>query len=150
MPQTLQPTFIWQHFLIRAGLSALPALLFFGYPFLVLVGLKFLFVPLIMLVILVPYLTHLSYHHTRFILESDRVIYTNDFITTTVQEIKYKNIKEIILRQGVLQKYFGLGTVELLTHATASPNQSSGLKVYNVKDPFKVHALLKEHMDHIE
>jgi uncharacterized membrane protein YdbT with pleckstrin-like domain len=150
MTQTLQPTFIWQHFLIRAGLSALPATLLFGYPLFVFIGLVFLPVLFITLVLFVSYLMHLSYRRTRFILESDRVIYTNDFITTTVHEIKYKNIKEIILHQGVLQKYFGLGTVELLTHATASPNQSSGLKVYNVKDPFKVHALLKEHMDTVE
>ncbi|MCP4922891.1 MAG: PH domain-containing protein [bacterium] len=85
------------------------------------------------------------YKGSTFIFEGDHFIYKHKFITTVHRETDFKNVKEVVLKQGPFQRLFGVGTIHLLTHAT--PYQSgmtSGLKLFDLKNPHEVQQKIKE------
>jgi uncharacterized membrane protein YdbT with pleckstrin-like domain len=61
--------------------------------------------------------TALRYSKMKYAFADDRLIFSDHFITQDQKEIKYENIVEITLVEGVFQKRFGLGTIQLLTAA---------------------------------
>ncbi len=66
-----------------------------------------------------------------------KVIYKDSFINLAEKEVKYKNIREITMRQTFFQRLFNLGTIILFTNAeTGFGNGIFINNVENVKDVY--------------
>ena len=98
------------------------------------------------------FFTKEMYKRAHFKILEDRVEYFRDFVTLRITDLKYKNVKEMTLTQGPLQKVFGLGTILLQSHASPQSYKggSSGLKIYNIENPKEVFSFLKKKIDNVE
>jgi membrane protein YdbS with pleckstrin-like domain len=78
----------------------------------------------------------------------DRLEYAEGFWTAEQKSIKYRDIKEVHLRRGVVQRKYDLGTIQLST-ASASIMQSSnrsfsGILVHDIPNAQEVYQKIKE------
>jgi membrane protein YdbS with pleckstrin-like domain len=78
------------------------ALAFFGIPLVVYIGKK------------------LNYSRTEYNFLDDQLEFEEGFFTINRKVIKYRDVKEVTLRKGILQRIYGLGTIYLATLATGS------------------------------
>jgi uncharacterized membrane protein YdbT with pleckstrin-like domain len=83
------------------------ALGFFGIPAVALVGKK------------------LNYGRTEYRFFDDRLEFEEGFFSINKKVIKYRDVKEVTLRKGILQRIYGLGTIYLATLATGSSRGSN-------------------------
>lgn len=92
------------------------------------------------------------YKHIHFKILNDRVEYYRDFVGLHIKDLKYKNVKEMSLRQNPIQKLFGVGTILLQSHASPQTSKagSSGLKINNIENPQKIYSFLKKEIDKAE
>ncbi|UCG59958.1 MAG: PH domain-containing protein [Phycisphaerales bacterium] len=78
----------------------------------------------------------------------DRLEYAEGFWTAEQKSIKYSDVKEVHLRRGVVQRKYGLGTIQLSTasaSAMSGSNRSfSGIRVHNVPDAEQIYGQVKE------
>ena len=65
----------------------------------------------------------LNYARTEYRFYVDRLEFDEGFFTLQKKVIKYRDVKEVTLREGILQRIYGLGTVYLATLATDSVSQ---------------------------
>ena len=172
---TLRPVFVgWIAFLVQ-----LPAQLFLtvwaggffggfwttlvlGYnrvtsyaPFIFFGSLAFIGVPL------VAYLgKKLNYARTDYRFYRDRLEFEEGFFTINKKVIKFRDVKEVTLRKGILQRTQGLGTIYLATLATGSSSMSnpfaalgfgnvsaSGVNVRDVTQPDEVYEKVRSLVD---
>ena len=118
------------------------ALAFFGIPLVVYIGKKF------------------NYARTEYNFFDDRLEFEEGFFTINKKLIKYKDIKEVTLRKGFLQRAYGLGTIYLATEATGSSPSSgpfyalgfgnvsaSGVGVRDVPNPDEAYEKIKAIVD---
>jgi len=94
------------------------ALAFFGVPF------------------LAYYAKKRTYEKTVYKFFPDRFEYTEGFWTTENKTIKYKNITEVNMRKGVIQKKYDLGTIVLSTPAIGVQRgrAQSGIRISDIQD----------------
>ena len=62
----------------------------------------------------------LNYSRTEYRFYDDRLEYDEGFFTINKKVVKYRDITEVTLREGFLQRLYGLGTIYLATPATGS------------------------------
>jgi uncharacterized membrane protein YdbT with pleckstrin-like domain len=62
----------------------------------------------------------LNYARTEYKFFDEHLEFEEGFFTINKKVIKYKDIKEVTLRKGILQRTYGLGTIYLATLATGS------------------------------
>src|SRR5438477_6154832 len=62
----------------------------------------------------------LNYSRTEYRFYADRLEFEEGFFSINKKVIKFRDIKEVTLRKGILQRIYGLGTVYLATLATGS------------------------------
>jgi membrane protein YdbS with pleckstrin-like domain len=106
------------------------AVAFFGVPIVAYVGKK------------------LNYSRTEYRFYSDRLEFDEGFFSINKKVIKFRDMKETTLRQGILQRTYGLGSIYLATLATGSTRNTnpftalgfgnvsaSGVIVRDVSDP---------------
>jgi membrane protein YdbS with pleckstrin-like domain len=86
-----------------------------GSGILVVGGLLFIAVPLI-----AWFGKKLNYDRTEYRFYDDRLEFNEGFITLQKKVVKYRDVKEVSLRRGILQRTCGLGTVYLATLATGT------------------------------
>ncbi len=99
-----------------------------------------------------PFLTYFSSKRTtketEYRFYSDCLEYAEGFWTAEQKSIKYKDIKEVHLRQGIVQRKHGLGTLHLSTaSASAMPSSNrgfSGIRLHNIPDVEEVYQKAKE------
>lgn len=90
----------------------------------------------------------LNYARTEYKFADDRLEFEEGFFTINEKVVRYKDIKEVTLRKGLLQRMYDLGTIYLATEATGSstrPNvfsafgfgnvSASGIGVCDIRDP---------------
>ncbi|RME11050.1 MAG: PH domain-containing protein [Ardenticatenia bacterium] len=99
--------------------------IFFGLPLLVLIG------------------TQRMYAHTEYRFYRDRLEFEEGFWTIERKMIPYDRITEITFKQGVIQRRYGLGTIELLTAGTATRPQQSGIELRDIPNPNEVYEQVK-------
>jgi uncharacterized membrane protein YdbT with pleckstrin-like domain/RNA polymerase subunit RPABC4/transcription elongation factor Spt4 len=100
----------------------------------------------------IPFLTYFSSKRTtketEYRFYADRLEYAEGFWTTEQKSIKYSDIKEVNLRQGIVQRKHGLGTIQLSTaSASAMPSSNrgfSGIRLHNIPDVEEVYQKAKE------
>lgn len=74
-----------------------------------------------------------QYNNSTYDFYDTKVIYCDSFLNLTRKEVKYKYIREVIVRQNLLQSFFNLGTIVLLT--SASSYYRNGIYIPNVANP---------------
>lgn len=90
----------------------------------------------------------LNYMRTEYRFYSDRLEFDEGFFTINKKVIKFRDVKEVTLRKGFLQRIYGLGTIYLATLATGSTAganpfrafgfgnvSASGVSVRDIEDP---------------
>lgn len=100
----------------------------------------------------IPFLTYFSSKRTtketEYRFYCDRLEYAEGFWTAEQKSIKYSDIKEVHLRQGIVQRKHGLGTLHLSTaSASAMPSSNrgfSGIRLHNIPDVEEVYQKAKE------
>lgn len=91
-----------------------------------------------------------SYARTEYRFFADHLEFEEGFLTISKKVIRYSDVKEVVLRMGVLQRTCGLGSVYLATMATGGPTTSSpfsalsfsnssasGIVIRDIADPEK-------------
>jgi uncharacterized membrane protein YdbT with pleckstrin-like domain len=99
-----------------------------------------------------PFLAYFSskrtMKETEYRFYPDRLEYAEGFWTTEQKSIKYSDIKEVHLRQGIVQRKHGLGTLHLSTASasamTSSNRAFSGIRLHNIPDVEEVYQKAKE------
>lgn len=74
-----------------------------------------------------------------------KVVYRDSFINISEKEVKYKHIREVYLRRGLVQRMFGLGTIVLYTNAETG--YLGGITINNVENAEEVYKNIKELID---
>ncbi len=90
-----------------------------------------------------------TYAKTEYRFFQDKLEYYEGFFTVEEKSISYKNIVEVNLRQGIIQKKYGLGTILLSTPATGHQTgvSRSGKRILDIKEPRKIYKKVKELID---
>lgn len=92
------------------------------------------------------YSFHSLYKSAYFTISDASVRYDLDFfLYTKKKEILFKNIKEVEVRANLLQKFFGLGSIVLHTHAAGTHNRP-GITLYDLDDAESVYALIQKNV----
>jgi membrane protein YdbS with pleckstrin-like domain len=102
----------------------------------------------------------LNYSRTEYRFYPDRLEFEEGFFSINKKVIKFRDIKEVTLRKGILQRIYGLGTIYLATLATGStPNSSpfralgfgnisaSGVSVRDIRDPEQAFDKIRQMVD---
>jgi len=124
-------------------------------PFVFFGGLAFFGIPL------VTYLgKRLNYGRTEYRFFSDRLEFEEGFFSRNRKVVKYRDVKEVTLREGILQRIVGLGTVYLATLATGSGPRNnpfftlgfgnvsaSGIAVRDVQTPVEIYEKVRKLVD---
>jgi uncharacterized membrane protein YdbT with pleckstrin-like domain len=124
-------------------------------PFVFFGGLAFFGIPL------VSYFgKRLNYSRTEYRFFSDRLEFEEGFFSRNRKVVKYRDVKEVTLREGILQRTVGLGTVYLATLATGSGPQNnpffalgfgnvsaSGIAVRDVQTPAEIYEKVRKLVD---
>ncbi|MCC8368538.1 MAG: PH domain-containing protein [Rickettsia endosymbiont of Oxypoda opaca] len=79
-----------------------------------------------------------------FLIEDHKVSYVNRFFNYTIIDIRYEDIKEVNLKCNVLQRLFGLGTISMLSNATA---KKAGIKFFSIENPLEVYQEIQNKID---
>ena len=66
-----------------------------------------------------------------------KVIYKDTFLKLSEKEIKYKNIREVTMKQTVTQRYFNIGNIILYTNTEMGFGGISIMNVENVQDVYR-------------
>jgi membrane protein YdbS with pleckstrin-like domain len=118
------------------------AIAFFGIPVVAYVGKK------------------LNYARTEYRFHEDRLEFEEGFFNINKKVIKYKNVSEVTLHKGLLQRIYGLGTIYLATLATGSGPwnnifstlgfgnvSASGVGIRDVQEPEEIFDKVKSLVD---
>ena len=84
------------------------------------------------------------YKGTTFEITPTGVSRNLDFGIKQRKEILLRNVKEIQLKVGVLQRLFGVGTLILHTQASGVGQSKTGLSLFDLENSSEVYVLLKE------
>ncbi len=160
----LKPTFDFSYLTLQAIWLAMPIIvvLFIGVAFHKTFGLVhslfylILYAIIASLVILARYPYYL---YCSFTLDKDKVSCVSSFINYKRKDIKYEDIKEVVLKIGFVQKLFGLGTISVITNATISKHNpeiqflyfsvpravtEAGINLFNIANPMEVYEILQQ------
>lgn len=87
-----------------------------------------------------------TYAKTEYCFYQTKLDYHEGFFTTEEKTIDYKNITEVTLVKGIVQKKYGLGTIVLSTPATgfASGRARSGIRVQDIPNADQVYQQIKD------
>jgi len=112
-------------------------------PFELFGGLAFVGIPLVTYVG-----KRLNYARTEYKFFPDRLEFEEGFFTINKKVIRLRDVKEVTLHKNILQRMYGLGTIDLATLATGSAPRSnvfnalgfgnvsaSGIGVRDISDP---------------
>ena len=102
----------------------------------------------------------LNYSRTEYRFFEDRIEFDEGFFAINRKVIKYKDMKEVTLRRGILQRVYDLGTIYLATLATGSAPRNnifygmgfgnisaSGIGVRDVSQPDALYEKIKTLVD---
>jgi uncharacterized membrane protein YdbT with pleckstrin-like domain len=67
----------------------------------------------------------LNYARTEYRFFADHLEFEEGFFSINKKVIKFRDVKEVTLRKGILQRIYGLGTIYLATLATGSTRGSN-------------------------
>lgn len=74
-----------------------------------------------------------------------KVIYKDGFFNKTEKEIRYKHIREVVMRESFFQRFFNLGTIILYTNAETG--YGNGIYIQNIENVNDTYKKIKEIID---
>ncbi len=78
-----------------------------------------------------------QYNNYSYDFYKTKVCYKDSFLSISEKEVKYKYIREIVMRQSFIQRFFNIGTIVMFTNAeTGFGNGIAIVDVENVKDVY--------------
>jgi uncharacterized membrane protein YdbT with pleckstrin-like domain len=102
----------------------------------------------------------LNYSRTEYRFYTDRLEFEEGFFSINKKVIRFRDIKEVTLRKGILQRIYGLGTIYLATLATGSGQSfrpfvalgfgnvsGSGISVRDTVDPDQTFDRIRQLVD---
>ncbi len=102
----------------------------------------------------------LNYNRTEYRFFNDRLEFEEGFFSRNHKVVKFRDVKEVTLREGILQRSVGLGTVYLAALATGSGPRNnpffslgfgnvsaSGIAVRDVQNPAEVYDKIRKLVD---
>lgn len=93
----------------------------------------------------------IQYNHYEYNFYNTKVEYVDGFLNKEEKELKYKHIREVALKQNVIQRLFGIGTIRIFTNATSGYNRNNrnmnGLQIHCVENPQEQYKKVKELID---
>jgi uncharacterized membrane protein YdbT with pleckstrin-like domain len=102
----------------------------------------------------------LNYARTEYRFFNDRLEFEEGFFSRNHKVVKFRDVKEVTLREGILQRGVGLGTVYLATLATGSGPRNnpffslgfgnvsaSGIAVRDVQNPSEIYDKIRKLVD---
>ncbi len=98
----------------------------------------------------IPFLVYFvkkrTYEKTEYRFYKTKMEYYEGFFNLEEKTIQYKNITEVYLRRGIIQKQFNLGTIYLATPATGmtTSRARSGIAIMDIENPEDVYKKVKE------
>ncbi len=100
----------------------------------------------IFFILIFPFLIHLGLKagpvlNTYFVCNDSEIIYRTNFISLVQIRVKYTDIKEVILSQGIIQKKMKIGTVRAITQANIG---DAGIALFDIKEYQEVYDFLIE------
>jgi membrane protein YdbS with pleckstrin-like domain len=84
------------------------------------------------------------YAATTYRFSRSRLDYFEGFWAIEEKTIDLKNILEVYLRKGIIQRRYDLGTIVLSTAATGRMGAVSGIRMYDIKNPDSVYKEIRE------
>lgn len=85
-----------------------------------------------------------EYNATEFVIGKEKVSYIRNWIDYNRTDIRYENIKEVVVKQGVLKKLFNLGDVSLISNISSN---NAGITFFNIENPLQIYSLLQERIN---
>jgi len=95
------------------------------------------------LIVILLYLKK-EYSATTYKVYTDRIDFENGFFNTNYISIKWKDVKEIHYNQGIVQKLFGIGTINFITAANSNSSSYTGIRFNNIQTPREIYAKMLE------
>ena len=101
----------------------------------------------------------LNYARTEYRFYPDRLEFEQGFFTVNKKVFMFRDVREVTLQKSVMQRIYGLGTVNLSTLASDVPNQSpyarfgfgrgspSGASVQDIPNPDQAFAAIQKMVD---
>ena len=97
----------------------------------------------------------IQYNHYEYNFYNTKVEYVDGFLNREEKELKYKNIREVALKQNIVQRLFNIGTIRIFTNASSRFNSYgnnnmrnlNGLNIHCVENPKEQYEKLKELID---
>ncbi len=102
----------------------------------------------------------LNYSRTEYRFFDDHLEFEEGFFSINKKVIQFRDVKEVTMRQGILQRIYGLGTIYLATLATgSSPSfrpftalgfgnvSGSGISVRDIRDPDRAFDQIRQLVD---
>jgi hypothetical protein len=84
-----------------------------------------------------------------FELSENSVKYRRDFFGVVQKSVRYVDIKEVVLKQNIAQKWYDIGSVEVKVFAaTSNPEASTGIELFDLKNYKEVYDFLLEKTKH--
>ena len=82
------------------------------------------------------WMTKRNYEKTTYSFLPDRLVYYDGFFNREKKEVRYEMLREIGYTEGIFQRMYGLGSINLSTSATAASNkQRAGIVSKNGQIP---------------
>lgn len=122
--------------LIRPMLGALP---FAVTPFVAVGAAVFVGFPVVVVVS-----RAMNYRNTVYALHDDRLEIEEGFLTIHAKRVMFRDVREVSLRRGVLQRSVGLGSVYLATQATGTGASWNALGLLGTGSTFGSGAMIKD------
>ena len=112
-------------------------------PFIVFGAIAFFGVPLV-----AYFGKKLNYSRTEYRFFADRLEFEEGFFSINKKVIMFRDVREVTLRKGILQRIYGLGTIYLATLATGSSSYSNPfVSVRDVTDPDQMFEKIRRLVD---
>lgn len=73
-----------------------------------------------------------------------KIEYRDGFLYKEEKELKYKYIREIKISQSLMERMFGIGTIQIYTNASNNPN---GIYIHCVENIFEQYIIIKQIID---
>lgn len=91
---------------------------------------------------------YLQYQATEYNFYNTKIEYKNGFLNKSEKTLKYKDIREVEKKEGILERIFKLGTIIIYTNAS---NQNNGIRIHsleNIDEQFEKINQLKNNVQH--
>nr|WP_281381093.1 PH domain-containing protein [Methylobacterium brachythecii] len=86
----------------------------------------------------------MNYRNTQYRLFSDRLEVEEGFMTLHEKRIMFRDVREVSIRRGVLQRTAGLGSVYLATQATGTGQAWSPFRLLGTGSTFGSGAMIMD------